>query len=61
MSMLWTFLIILKINYSAIDVDNNSCQGYYIIILSSSAYKIQEDLNIDGQVICSGEIIFEGT
>ena len=35
-------LIIHKVNYGAIDIDNTSCQGYYVIIFSSYPYTIQE-------------------
>ena len=47
-------LIITKGNYGAIDADNSSCHGYYIIRFSSSLYTLQSDLNIYGQVISSG-------
>ena len=56
-----TSLIITKRNYDDIDADNYSCQCFYIIIFSSSPYALKSDLNIDGQVISSGEILFEGT
>ena len=44
-------LIINKENYSAIDYDDTSCHGYYIIRFSSSVYKLQVDLNVDGKFI----------
>ena len=47
-------LIITKGNYGAIDADNSSCNGYYIIKFSSSIYTLQSDWNIYGQVISSG-------
>ena len=47
-------LIITKGNYGAIDADNSSCHGYYIIRFYSSLYTLQSGLNIDGQVIYSG-------
>ena len=55
------YLIIYKVNYGAIDVENTSFQGYYIIILSSYPYTLQEGQNIYGQVIYSGEMVREGT
>ena len=54
-------LIIMEGNYGAIDADDSSCNGYYIIKISSSLYTLQVDLSIDGQVISSGEILCEGT
>ena len=47
-------LIITKGNFGAIDSDNSSRHGYYIIRLSSSLYNLQLDLNINGQVISFG-------
>ena len=54
-------LIITKVNYGAIDSENYSCRGYYIIIFSSSPYTFQEDLNIYCKVISSGEMVRKGT
>ena len=51
----------MKGNYGAIDADNYSCHSYYIIIFSSYLYTLQEDLNIDGQVVSSGEMVCERT
>ena len=53
--------IVMEVNYGTIDSDYSTCHGYYIIIFSSSPYTLQADLSIDGQVIYSGEIVFEGT
>ena len=46
-------LIITEGKYGAIDADDSSCNGYYIIKLSSYPYTLQVDLSIDGQVISS--------
>ena len=46
--------------YGAIDTDDYSCHGYHIINFSSFTHTLQEDLNIDGQVISSGEMVCEG-
>ena len=54
-------LIIQKGDYGAFYADDNYFQGYYIIIFSSYPYTLQEDLNIDGQVISSGEMVYEGS
>ena len=44
-------LIIFEGKYGAIDTDDYSCHGYYIIKFSSSPYNLQVDLSIGGQVI----------
>ena len=50
----------MEVKYGAIDTDNYSCHGYYIINISPSPYTLQAYLCIDGQVIYSGEILCEG-
>ena len=55
------YLIFIEGKYFSIDATYTSCQGYYIIIFSSSTYTLQEDLSIDGQVISSRKILCEGT
>ena len=47
-------------DYGAIDADDSSCHGYYIINLSSSPYTFQAELSIDVQDISSGEMVCEG-
>ena len=54
-------LIIMEGKYGAIDTENSSCHGYYIIKFSSSTYTLQADLSIDGQVISFGRILSKGT
>ena len=54
-------LIIMKEIYGAIDAGDFVCHGYFIINFSSSPYNLQADLSIDGEVISSGKIVFEGT
>ena len=54
-------LIVMEVKYGAIDTDDSSCNGYYIIKFSSSPYTLQSDLNIDGKVISSGGMVCEGT
>ena len=53
--------IIMEVKYGAIGDDYYTCHGYYIINFSSSQYILQSDLNSDGQVISSGEMVCEGT
>ena len=50
----------MEVKYGAIDSDNSSCRGYYIIKFYSSSFTLQADLSIDGQVISSGGIVCEG-
>ena len=54
-------LIITKVKYGALDTDDSSCHGCYIIKFYSMPYTLQADLSIDGQVISSGKIVYEGT
>ena len=53
-------LIITEGKHVAIDTDDYSCHGYYIIKFSSSPYNLQVDLSIDRQVISYDEMVFEG-
>ena len=53
-------LVISKFNYGAIDAAYTSCKDCYIIIFSSSPYRLQEDLNINWEVISSGDMVCEG-
>ena len=50
-----------EVKYGAIDTDDYAFHGYYIIKFSSSPYTLQAYLSIDGQVISSEMIVFEGT
>ena len=43
----------MEVKYGAIDTDDYSCRGYYIIKFYSYPYTLQADLSIDGQVISS--------
>ena len=54
-------LIIMAGNYVAIDFDDSTCYGYYIIRFSSSSYNIQSYLSIYCKFISSGEMVCEGT
>ena len=55
------YLIIMEGHSGAIDSDNCTCHGYYIIRHSSCPYTLQADLSIDCQVVSSSEIVCEGT
>ena len=54
-------LIIMGGGYGAIDADNYSCHGYYIININLSTYNLKKKLSIDGQVISSSETVCEET
>ena len=55
------YLIITEGKYIAIDADDFSYHGYYIIKISPFPYTLQEDLSIDGQFISYGEMFCERT
>ena len=50
----------MEVNYGAIDADDSSCHGYYIIKNKSYLYNLQSELSIDDQDIYSGEMVCEG-
>ena len=54
-------LIRIEGNCGAIDADDSTCHGYYIIRFSSYPYTLKAYLNIYGQVIYSGEMVCEET
>ena len=54
-------LIIMEGKHVAIDNDDSSFNGYYIIKFSSYPYILKVDFSIDGQVISSGEMVCEVT
>ena len=43
--------------YSAIDTDDTTTNGFYVIKLLSDVYKLQDNTTIDGQVIYAGELV----
>ena len=45
------YLIIMEGKYGAIDTNDSSCHGYYIIKFPSYTYTLQSELSIYGQVI----------
>ena len=53
-------LVIMEGNYDAIDSDESTCHGYYIIKFYASPYTLKTDSIIDGQFISSGEMVCEG-
>ena len=42
--------------YGAINTDENTTNGFYVIQFLSEAYKLQNNTTIDVQVIYAGEI-----
>ena len=53
------YLVVMVRKYGAIDADDSSCHGYYIIKFSSSPYTVQADLSIVVQVISYVEMVCE--
>ena len=53
-------LIITEGTDGSIDADDSAYHGWYIIRFSLSLHTLQSDLNIDGQVISSDEMVCEG-
>ena len=54
-------LVISKGKSGAIDAKDTLYDVYYIIKYSSTPYTLQDNLNIGGQVIFCGEIVYLGT
>ena len=51
------YLIIIEVKYGAIDANNYTCHGYYIIKVPSSTYNLQSESIIDSEVIYSGGMV----
>ena len=51
----------MEVINDAIDYDDSTCHGYYIIKFYSYSYILQSNLSIYGQVISSSEMVWEGT
>ena len=43
--------------YGAINTTDISTNGFYVIMFTSGAYKLQENTTIDGQMITVGELV----
>ena len=43
--------------YGAINTDDNTTNGFYVIKFLSNTYKIKSNKKIDGQVIYAGELV----
>ena len=43
--------------YGAINTNDNTSNGFYVIKFLSEAYKLQSNKTIDGQVISAGELV----
>ena len=61
MVMWWTCFNNFGRKICAIDTDDYSCHGYYIINFPSYPYTLQADLCIDGRVMSPVEILCEQT
>ena len=45
--------------YGAINIDDTTTNGLYVIQFLSEAYTLQNNTTIDGQVISAGELVFK--
>ena len=43
--------------YGAINTTDTSTNGFYVIMFTSGAYKLQENTTIDGQILIAGELV----
>ena len=45
--------------YGAINTTDTSTNGFYVIMFTSGAYTLQENIKIDGQIITAGVLVFK--
>ena len=45
--------------YGAKNKTDTSTNGFYVIMFTSGAYKLQENTKIDGQIITARELVFK--
>ena len=45
------------VKYGAINTTDKSTNGFYVIMFTSGAYKLQGNTSIDGQIITAGELV----
>ena len=43
--------------YGAINTTDTSTNGFYVIMITSGAYTLQENTTIDGQILIAGELV----
>ena len=43
--------------YGAIKTTDTSTKRFYVIMFTSGAYTLQENITIDGQIITAGELV----
>ena len=49
--------LVESVTYGAINTTGTSTNGFYVIMLTSGAYTLQENTKIDGQNITAGELV----
>ena len=49
--------LVESVTYGAINTTDTSTNGFYVIMFTSGAYKLQDNTTIDGQVITAGELV----
>ena len=46
--------LVESVNYGAINTTDTENNGFYVIMFTSEAYKLQDNTTIDGQIITAG-------
>ena len=49
--------LVESVKYGAINTTGTSTNGFYVIMFTSGAYKLQENTTIDGQILIAGELV----
>ena len=49
-------LLVESGNYGAINTTDTATNGFYVIMLTSESYTIQDNTTIDGKIITTGEL-----
>ena len=49
--------LVESVKYGSINTTDTSTNGFYVIMFTSSAYTIQENTIIDGQILITGELV----
>ena len=51
--------LVESVKYGAKNTTDTSTNGFYVIMFTSGAYKLQENTKIDGQIITARELVFK--
>ena len=50
-------LLLESVKYGAINTTDTTTNGFYVIMLTSEAYTLQDNKTLDGQIITAGELV----